>query len=66
MKVDDLKELTVKIEAKKAIIGKERDDLRELYQELEDLMFNLDDGMDHLNNAKESLDEAIEVLSEKM
>lgn len=64
MKIQDLKSLSKKIENKKAIIAKQRDGLRELHGELEDLLESFDTGIDSLDLGLADLERGIDTLSE--
>lgn len=64
MKVDELKKISAEIELRKEAVGKERDILRRVYDELLSVIDCFDEAHESLGFAKQSLDEAIEKISE--
>jgi hypothetical protein len=64
MKIKELKEIISTIEKKKAIIAKERDELRKLHDDLGDLLGSFDCGIEDLNEGIRCIVDAIESISE--
>jgi len=60
----ELKEIMDKIEVKKTIIAKQRDELREIESELTDLLDKFDGGIESLDVAMQEFSRAIDTLSE--
>jgi len=60
----ELKEIMGKIEVKKNIIAKQRDELREIESELTDLLDKFDGGIESLDVAMQEFSGAIDTLSE--
>jgi len=64
MKIKEMKILIKKIETKKTAIAKERDRLRELYDEIGDLLESFDAGIIGLDDGIIAICNAIDSISE--
>jgi hypothetical protein len=64
MKTKDLKSVLSKIEKSKNIIGAERDKLRDLCDDLEDLLETYDRGIEGLESGHLEIQNAIDAISE--
>jgi len=64
MKIKDFQDLVYKIEEKKKLIAKERDELNELADELEGLLESFNIGIESLEDAIAELKNGIEHISE--
>ena len=64
MKTKELKNLVSKIEEKKKIIAKERDELRNIHDNMIDLLESFDRGVEGLDNGILELINAIDTISE--
>lgn len=60
----ELKLLLAKIEKSKKIVAKERDELREMFGELDMLLESFDEAVDGLEEGKRSIESAIDTLSQ--
>lgn len=61
-----IKKLLDEIENRKTIIAAERDKLRVIYSELEDLLNSFDAGIEGLENGRLEISNAIDTLSERL
>jgi len=61
-----IKDTVIQIEKSKNIIAAERDKLRVLYGDIEDLLVLFDEGVDEIDKGKDLLSRGIETLSEKI
>lgn len=64
MKTNELKSVLSKIEKSKNIIGAERDKLRDLIGDLEDLLETYDRGIEGLESGQLEIQNAIDAISE--
>ena len=66
MKTTEVKKILAKIEKAKAVIGKERDRLREIHGELETILECLDGAKEDFSLANDYFEAAIDKLSEQV
>ena len=59
-----LRAVLTKIEKSKNVIAKERDKLREIYDELEMLLESFDEGIESLNIGKHEMQRALDAISQ--
>jgi len=64
MKIKELKDIIKAIEIKKKTISKERDELRNIYDEIGDLLGSFDAGIEGLDDGVLSISNAIDSISE--
>jgi len=62
--INQLKSVVTKINKSKANVAKERDKLRVLHSELEDLLETFDSGIDSLTDGVEEIERGIDDLSQ--
>lgn len=63
MKITEIKDLMLKIEAKKNAIAKERDELREIYDEIGELLEYFDAGVEGLDSGIREICDAVDSIS---
>ena len=64
MEIKELKEVIMKIEKRKAIIAKNRDELRDIFDDLSDCLDSFNDGIDLLETGVKDIECAIDSISE--
>ena len=64
MEIKELKEIIMKIEKRKAIIAKNRDELRDIFDELSDCIDSFNDGVELLETGVRDIEYAIDSISE--
>lgn len=62
----DIKKVLKLIEESKTKIGKERDILRSLNNEIEDLLESLDSGLESIESGKREIESGLEYLSQQV
>lgn len=62
--IDNLKEVIADIEAKKMVIAKKRDEIREIYDDLASILESFDVGVEGLDNGIREIIHAIDSISE--
>jgi len=60
----NIKKLLAEIEKRKIIVAKQRDELREISSELEDLLQSFDEGIEGLEIGKAEIEGALDTLSQ--
>ena len=64
--LDTIKDYLSKIDACKNVIAKERDKLREIYDDLETVLDSLDRGVEEIESGKRAIEDGIADLSEQL
>ena len=64
MEIKELKDALAFIEKKKEAIAKERDELREAFEEVGYLLDKFDAGIESLENGKREIEDGIDSISE--
>ena len=60
---EKIRKLLSEIEKSEVVISKERDKLREIFEEIEDLIYALDSGLDSLEGGKTLIEDGLDTLS---
>jgi len=66
MKINEIKDLVKCIEKKKNIIAKERDSMRDLMYELDEIYLTIESGVEEIEDGIESLFRGIDSISQML